>query len=440
MRSFPATTYDFFPYAGLHRPVVLFAVPLDTYIDDVTVVTTIDGNDGVVQITVDTNDDYSGKGTARIDDVETSLDFADGSAVATLRMSSARFWGPGDPHLYRLTVALTGESQITDAYSLDIGIRTVEVRGTELLFNGQPVQLNGFGKHEDFPISGRGLNLPVWIRDHELLRWVGANSYRTSHYPYAEEAMHLADRLGVLVINETPAVGLNFNDSDDLNSQRQAQCLRHLRELIARDKNHPSTIMWSVANEPFGGPVPMFGMMNAPEGAVEAGTTAFRELYDEAYRLDGTRPVTYAGFQGGAKDWHGVFDVVCINRYYGWYTNPGQPDVGFDLLAQELDALHEEFAKPIIITEFGADTLAGVHSTLPELWTEEYQTEILGGYLDVAAERPFVIGLHVWNFADFKTGQSAIRAAGMNHKGVFTRDRRPKMAAHFLRSRWNREA
>jgi beta-glucuronidase len=183
----------------------------------------------------------------------------------------------------------------------------------------------------------------------------------------------------------------------------------------------------------------MFGMMNAPEGAVEAGTTAFSELYDEAHRLDGTRPVTFAGFQGGAKDWHGVFDVVCINRYYGWYTNPGQPGVGFELLAKELDALHEEFDKPIIITEFGADTLAGVHSTPPELWTEEYQTEILRGYLDVAAERSFVIGLHVWNFADFKTGQSAIRAAGMNHKGVFTRDRRPKMAAHFLRSRWNRE-
>ena len=96
------------------------------------------------------------------------------------------------------------------------------------------------------------------------------------------------------------------------------------------------------------------------------------------------------------------------------------------------------FGKPIIITEFGADTLAGLHSTPSEMWTEEYQAEFMRYVLDVAAERPFVAGLHVWAFADFKTGQSAVRAAGMNHKGVFTRDRRPKAAAHYLRSRWAR--
>ena len=86
------------------------------------------------------------------------------------------------------------------------------MRGDQLLLNGQPIKLTGFGMHEDFPIHGRGLNLPVWVRDYELLKWVGANSYRTSHYPYAEEAMQLADRLGFLVINEIPAVGLNFED------------------------------------------------------------------------------------------------------------------------------------------------------------------------------------------------------------------------------------
>jgi beta-glucuronidase len=247
--------------------------------------------------------------------------------------------------------------------------------------------------------------------------------------------MDLADRLGVLVINETPAVGLNFNDPAEMSAARQEQCKRHLRELIARDKNHPSTIMWSVANEPFGGPVPWAGV-EAPEGAVEAGTAAFQELYDLANALDGTRPVTYAGFQGGASAWHGIFDVVCVNRYYGWYTHSGRIDEGLAALAQELDALHEEFGKPIIVTEFGADTLAGLHATPPEMWSEEYQVEVLRGYLDAAAARPFVAGMHIWNFADFKTGQAVMRAAGMNHKGVFTRDRRPKMAAHLLRERW----
>jgi beta-glucuronidase len=305
------------------------------------------------------------------------------------------------------------------------------------LLNGQPITLTGFGKHEDFPLHGRGVDLPVWIRDYELLKWAGANSYRTSHYPYAEEAMLLADRLGVLVINEIPAVGLDFEDSDDLTRQRLAQCQQQIRELIARDKNHPSTIMWCVANEPMGGP--LLGSGAPVPAAVQAGTTFFRQLYDEAHRLDGTRPVTLVGVQGGPPEWLGLFDVVCINRYYGWYTHAGQLAQGAEALAGELDALHETFGKPIIITEFGADTLPGAHNTPPEMWSEEYQVEFLRGFLDVAAERPFMAGMHIWAFADFKTGQGTMRAAGLNHKGVFTRDRRPKMAAHFLRERWAKQ-
>jgi beta-glucuronidase len=178
------------------------------------------------------------------------------------------------------------------------------------------------------------------------------------------------------------------------------------------------------------------GAGDPPREAVAAGMRFFGELYAEANRLDGTRPVTMVGVQGGPRDWHGLFDVVCINRYYGWYTQPGQLDLGRQALASELDELHEAFGKPIIITEFGADTLPGAHATPPEMWTEEYQVEVLRAFLDVAAERPFMAGMHVWAFADFKTGQGTMRAAGLNHKGVFTRDRRPKMAAHFLRQRW----
>jgi beta-glucuronidase len=432
--GFPATTYDFFPYAGLHRPVVLYSVPAEAHIDDITVVTTIDGKDGVVNVKVATGGDYAGAGKARLNGMEADLAFRAGSAEATLRVPSARLWRPGDPHLYPLTITLTDGQQTTDTYSLEVGVRTIEVQGDQLLLNGKPIKLTGFGMHEDFPIHGRGLDLPVWIRNYELLDWVGANSYRTSHYPYAEEVMMLADRLGVLVINEIPAVGLNFEDAEELIEQRLAQCLQQIRELIARDKNHPSTILWCVANEPMGGPP--LGMGAPIPKAVEAGMRFFRRMYAEAHRLDGTRPVTLVGVQGGPPDWHGLFDVVGINRYYGWYTQPGQLDEGAQVLAHELDALYRSFGKPIIITEFGADTLPGAHQKPAEMWTEAYQVEFLRRYLDVAAERPFMAGMHVWNFADFKTGQGTMCAAGMNFKGVFTRDRRPKMAAHFLRSRW----
>ncbi|WP_447987168.1 beta-glucuronidase [Nitrospira sp. Nam74] len=432
--GFPATTYDFFPYAGLHRPVVLYSVPAAAHIEDVTVVTTTDGADGIMTVTVQSFGEYAGRGKIQLRDIEADITFRGGSAQATVRIPSARFWSPRDPYLYPFTITLTEGQRVTDAYTLDIGIRTIAVNGDRLLLNGQPLTLKGFGKHEDFPLSGRGLNLPVWIRDYELLRGLGANSYRTSHYPYAEEAMQLADRLGVLVINEIPAVGLNFEGIEVPTAERLAQCRQQLRELIARDKNHPSTIMWSVANEPTAGPI--LGENASEPRAVEAGMRFFGQLYTEASRLDKTRPVTLAGVQGGPKEWLGPFDVVCINRYYGWYSQAGRLDEAAQTLARELDDLHRSFGKPIIMTEFGADAIPGTHSTPSEMWTEEYQVELLRLYLDVAAQRPFMAGLHVWAFADFKTRQSIGRAAGMNFKGVFTRNRRPKMAAHFLRSRW----
>jgi len=430
--GYPATTYDFFPFAGLHRQVVLYSVP-STFIDDVTVITDIEGRDGLVRVRVEASGGYSGRGTLRLNGSETPLPFRNGAAEAVIRVPSARLWRPGDPHLYPLTITLDAGKQVTDAYSLEVGIRTVAVRGDQLLLNGEPVTLRGFGKHEDFPINGRGLNLPLLIRDGELLKWVGANSYRTSHYPYSEEAMLLADRLGLLVIDEIPAVSLNFNDSEDLVAQRFTQCVQQIEELVARDRNHPSVIMWCVANEPMAG-TPLRGA--APAAAVDAGVQFCTRLYERTRALDSSRPVTLVGVQGGPAEWLGLFDVVAINRYYGWYTLGGRLDQAAEALGRELDELHQRFGKPIMLTEFGADTVAGTHSQPDEMWSEEYQVVLLRRYLDVAGSRPFVAGVHVWNFADFKTGQGIIRMSGLNHKGIFTRNRRPKMAAHFLRSRW----
>jgi beta-glucuronidase len=177
----------------------------------------------------------------------------------------------------------------------------------------------------------------------------------------------------------------------------------------------------------------------ASPAAVEAGVRFFETLYRQVRDRDASRPVTLVGVMNGPVEWLAIFDVTSINRYHGWYSLGGRLDQAQEALAKELDALHARLGKPIVITEFGTDTVAGVHSQPEEMWSEEYQVEFLRRYLDVAAKRPFVAGLHVWNFADFKTGQGILRMAGLNHKGVFTRDRRPKMAAHFLRSRWRRD-
>ncbi len=447
MAGYPNTTFDFFPYTGIQRPVILYAVPA-TRIEDITVVTEIEGTNGVLKITV-AQTGQSGTGKAILDGengtLTADLAFTDGVASAEIAVPDARLWSPDDPYLYALTVTLTDGDTIIDRYTLDIGIRTISVEGDKILLNGKPIYLTGFGRHEDFPIHGRGLNMPLIVKDYALLKWIGANSYRTSHYPYAEEQVVMADRAGILIIDEIPAVSLQFEDSEENIQTRLAVCKQQMEELIARDKNHPSVVMWSVANEPM--PPNMIrqfmgggGGSNAEDDAkLTRGTDFFKAMFDLTRALDPSRLVTLVGVMGGPLAWLDLADVVCINRYWGWYTQAGQITTGAEFLAQELDGLHEQLHKPIIITEFGADTIAGAHSDPPEMWTEEYQAEFLRAYLDVAAERPFVAGLHVWNFADFKTGQGTRRAAGLNMKGVFTRDRRPKMAAHLLRERWTQQ-
>jgi beta-glucuronidase len=436
--NYPPASFDFFPFAGLQRPVILTATP-STHITDVAVTTEIDGADGVVTVTV-TQNGAGGRGQAVLTDGDTTVDaalsFTGATAACVLRVPQAKLWGPGHPHLYSLTVTLEDNDALIDRYSLEIGIRTVTVQGDQLLLNGAPIFLAGYGRHEDFPVHGRGFNLPVMVKDHALMQWTGANSYRTSHYPYAEEQLQLADRLGMLVIDETPAVGLFFEDGEANIAARLVQTRAQLEALIARDKNHACVIAWSVANEPV--PPDFAQRMRSPTPlpAPPATTPFFETLIDDAHRLDATRPATFAALGGCPLEWVALCDIVLINRYFGWYTQGGRLDLAAQALEQELDALDAALHRPIIISEFGADTLPGCHADPPTLWSEEYQVECLRRYLDMAARKPFVAGLHVWNLADFRTAQAILRAGSLNHKGVFTRDRQPKMAAHFLRSRW----
>jgi len=437
MGSYPDAAYDFFPYAGLHRPVQLVALP-PTHIADITAVPDREGDSGLLTVRVDAPGAQAGQAILRGQGgpIRAPLAFRGGEATATLRIPQARLWCPDDPYLYTLEVTLAEGAKVVDRYTLDVGIRTIAVDGDRLLLNGEPVFLKGFGRHEDFPVNGRGLNRPVAVLDAQLLKWVGANSFRTTHYPYAEEAMQLADRLGLLVIDEIPAVGLFFEGPQEGLEARLAQCRQQIRELIDRDKNHPSVIMWSIANEPMPAQFLRRFLGDQAQGDDTRGTAFFRELFNLTRALDPTRPATLVGVHGSPLEWLALADVVCINRYYGWYTHSGRLEEGAEILARELDQLHARLGKPIIVTEFGADTLAGMHSEPPEMFSEEYQVEMLRRYLDVAAQRPFVVGMHVWNLCDFKTGQSVRRVGGLNLKGVFTRDRRPKAAAHFLRQRW----
>lgn len=434
-RSLP-TTFDFFPFAGIHRPVVLYSVP-STYIADITVVTDIEGTTGKVKVSARLNNAVDTQGTLRLDGgpqpIFADLYFVAGVATTEISVPQARFWSDKDPYLYHLT--LTAED---DCYSLPIGIRTITVRDGQILLNGQPVKLNGFGRHEDFIASGKGLNLPLLIKDYHLMRWTGANAYRTAHYPYSEEEMQLADREGFLIIDETPAVSLQFDTEENM-AERLRMCLQQLDELIARDKNHPCVVMWCVANEPVPQNIHMAGMgtiQTSSDSTETSGKQFLETLLNHARQRDPTRPVTLATMIGSPASWVEQCDVICMNRYWGWYVLGGQLDKARAGLAQELDATWEQWRRPIIMTEFGADTLTGMHGLPSVMWTEEYQAEVIRMHLEVASERAFIAGMQVWNFADFASVQSLMRVGGLNLKGVFTRTRQPKMAAHVLREFW----
>ncbi len=437
--SNPRANFDFFPYAGLNREVWLYSIPKAASIKDITIKTNFTNTNGVVEVKVE----QAGKATkgkvvitGNNKSYESAINFINGIATTSVNIPDVRLWSTEDPFLYNVSVTVGDGKKTADHYELETGVRTISTNSKQILLNGKPVFLKGFGKHEDYPIFGRGTAYPVIVKDYSLLKWVGANSYRTSHYPYDEEYMRMADREGILIIDEIPAVGLYFHGDAEELKLRQAACKQYIDELITRDKNHPSVIMWSVANEPF---PPSINL--SPTDVKEAepnSTPLFAELFKLVKEKDPTRLTTLVGVMGGPVEWLALSDVVCINRYWGWYTNPGDIKTGAGLLSKELDELYGKLKKPIVITEFGADTYPGMHAEQPEMFTEEYQTEFIKAYLDVADTKDFVAGMHVWAFADFKTGQGIIRFGGMNYKGVFTRDRKPKMAAHFLRSRWTK--
>jgi beta-glucuronidase len=432
--AFPATSFDFFPYCGIQRPVILSALPRGS-VEDITVDTQMSGSSAHVRVhfllgegaesarVTLTSPRIGPNGAAAQTEIVRASDLkANGEGDVLLEISKPYLWGTDDPHLYDLTVEVLRGKTTCDSYSIPIGIRTIHVQGNALLLNNKPVFLKGFGRHEDFPITGRGLAPAVIIKDYALMKWVGANSFRSTHYPYSEQMLDLADKLGFLVLDETPSVGLFFNEAGY--DRRLDLAKRYVRDLISRDRNHPSVIAWSVANEPHS---------NRPEAR-----PFLKELLDLAREIDPSRIATVPSYVGKEDPALEYSDIISLNRYYGWYQMPGRIDEACARLSGELDDLHSRFHKPVFLSEFGAETVAGCHAEPPEMFSEEYQVELIHKYINVLASKSYVVGSHVWNLCDFKTSQDLRRFGGVNLKGVFTRDRRPKMAAHLLRELWNK--
>ncbi|MGA4514596.1 beta-glucuronidase [Staphylococcus caledonicus] len=432
--------FDFFNYAGLHRPVKIYMTP-QNYIEDIEIITNV-LNDDKGEVSYKIKGQFPSNTHVRVSVIdEKGNNVASANQTeSTIEIEHAHLWQPLNAYMYDLKVEIfDNDEQLIDSYSEPFGIRSVEVKNGQFLINNKPFYFKGFGKHEDTFYSGRGLNETANVLDLELFRWIGANSFRTSHYPYSEEMMRLADRQGIVVIDETTGVGLHLsftallsNDGSEKPNSWEGLKTKEaheqvIRELVARDKNHPSVVMWSVANEP----------ASMEDGAKEY----FEPLVKLTKDLDPQkRPVTIVLLLTAQPDTDKVYDlidVICLNRYYGWYTQTADLNTAKLELKKEMEQWEEKApGKPIMFTEYGADTVSGFHAANTQMFTEEYQVNYYKTNHEIVDQFSSFIGEQTWNFADFETSDGLFRIQG-NKKGIFTRDRKPKAIAHYFKERWH---
>ena len=432
--------FDFFNYAGLHRPIKIYSTP-KTYIQDITIVPDVNLKDksATVAVRVDTKGKFDSIAITILDEQEKEVAKMNGENASCV-LKNVHLWQPLNAYLYKAKVEGIINGKVVDCYIENFGIRKIEISKGKFLINGEPFYFKGFGKHEDTYVNGRGLNEAYNVLDINLMKMMGANSFRTSHYPYSEEMMRLCDREGIVVIDETPAVGLMAAFNFDLSALQGGgekpktwEILKTneahqqvIRELIARDKNHACVVLWSIANE----------AANHEEGSYEY----FAPLFALARELDPQkRPCTYVSIMMSMPETDkcsSLTDVIALNRYYGWYLQLGDLKAAAKATRQELAAWQKKYPdKPIMYTEYGADTIAGFHSIHGEPFSEEFQQDYYEMNSKIFDEFENFVGEQLWNFADFQTKFGIFRVQG-NKKGIFNRAREPKMVVRYLAERW----
>ncbi len=329
-------------------------------------------------------------------------------------------WSHKNPQLYYLKTEVflhdsSGEaSNPSDDLIERVGFRTVEVKGSKILLNGEPVFLKGFNRHEDYAVVGCAIPLQLMVQDMDLMQDMNVNALRTCHYPNDERFLDLCDERGILVWEENHARGLVLEKMQNPNFEQK--CDYCMLELIDYHYNHPAIVIW--------------GILNECASETEEGRRMYAKQYAQIKSMDTSRPTTSATCKHYEDVCLDLPDIVSFNLYSGWYH-----DVDIQENNDKIIAWIQKdggAGKPIIASEFGAAAVYGYRDRAHSKWSEERQADVIRQNLEVYMNEKNITGVFIWQFADCRVteegGWFATRARSHNNKGVVDEYRRPKLA------------
>jgi beta-glucuronidase len=348
------------------------------------------------------------------------------------KIENPHLWSPADPYLYTVKLAVEHGGGVVQRYTQRTGIRTLQVddRG-RMLLNGEHLELRGASMHEEDPTRGAALSPAEITANFELLRGLGATMTR-SHYPLHPLALELADRQGILVWSEVPVY--QMRDALFRRASVRRGAIDMVRDMVNRDRSHPSVIVWSLGNENTSKPGAGF-------------TRYLREATRITRRLDPTRLVGLA-FPGyptvGKQEAYTSLDALGVNDYFGWYPGPQESIADRAALSPYLDRLHDDYPQQaLFVTEFGAEANRSGPATEKGTW--EFQAEFLRYHLGVFAEKPYLNGALVWILRDFRVkpgydGGNPQPQAPYNQKGLVDASGAPKPSFESVARLFRKEA
>lgn len=409
----PTENCDWFNYGGVYRSIDLYRVP-QIHIKDFRVSLVPDGKFNRISVSAVLSEAVDTEAVFSIPELSVSekLELKAGKCVKTLKVSP-ELWSPENPKLYDVSLK-TADDEVSDC----VGFREIRVEGRDILLNGKKTFLRGISCHEDSFYTGKAFTdeeCEKIIRDAKEL---GCNFMRLAHYPHTEMMSKTADRLGLLLWEEIPVYwAIRFRRPETYkNAQNQ------LLELIKRDYNRASVVVWSVGNE------------NADS---DERLSFMKRLADTAHKEDKTRMVSAACLVSVEKNAIAdrlaeYLDIIGLNEYFGWYS----PD--FSKLPELF--INSNPSKPVVISEFGADAFYGHHGTVTDKGTEECQAHIYEQQIAEFKKIDYVQGICPWILYDFRCPRRAsIIQQYFNRKGLITADRMNKKQAYHILQKFYRE-